>query len=154
VAQALDSLSGPGALAWGIIGRAVFLPVFTSMLLMMLLLLLRVILRKQWLAVSVLFLLLAGGQVLAFDHLWVDLGLGIIMTGVLIFVMLRFGLLALMAVQMTLALTAGLGINFEFGEWSARASLVGIILIAALTGYAFYIALAGRPLFKDAILEE
>ena len=38
--------------------------------------------------------------------------------------------------------------------WYAGISLVGILLIATITFYAFYTSLGGRPVFGGAVLEE
>jgi hypothetical protein len=38
--------------------------------------------------------------------------------------------------------------------WYAGISLTGMLLMAAITFYAFYTSLGGRPIFGSAVLEE
>jgi len=45
-------------------------------------------------------------------------------------------------------------LTFQGSAWYAGISLAGILLIAAVTFYAFYTSLGGRPAFGGAVLEE
>jgi hypothetical protein len=47
-----------------------------------------------------------------------------------------------------------LPLTFQGSAWYTGISLAGILLIAAITLYAFYTSLGGRPVFGSAVLEE
>jgi len=42
----------------------------------------------------------------------------------------------------------------DVSVWFAGRSIVGLILLAVLAGFGFWISLAGRPLFARDLLEE
>jgi uncharacterized membrane protein len=71
-----------------------------------------------------------------------------------VIVMIRFGLLALVASDMVYEILQKFPLTTQGSAWYAGISLAGILLIAALTFYAFYTSLGGRPVFGGAVLEE
>jgi len=105
-------------------------------------------LRRKWLTAAVFFVLTLGcfivstgfGQLGLFD--WVALPL---YAALLVFVLMRFGLLALIA-AFSVAWTLG---NFPFtadsSTWYAGSSLFAMASVLALTAYALCTARAGRP---------
>jgi serine/threonine-protein kinase len=118
--------------------------------------LLRAVLRKEWLAAGAFALIwavamisrqpLEGGGLIA-------AAFGLVWAAALIFVFLRFGLLAL-------AFGNYFGHFLEFplttdsSAWYAGTSLFLLIVLAALAIYGFRIATAGRPLFSGARLDD
>ncbi len=120
---------------------------------------LRIVLRKQWLAAVafvLLFVVLAalsppsGYQGAAIGvHL---LAIGSVMAMLLV-VLLRFGLLALVVMSFFGTVTFDSPIPLDFSSWYVGASLLCLAVAAAVAGYGFHTALAGRPLFRDELLE-
>ena len=149
----LQSLLGPGALASAVIINLAN-ALLSSMMIMMMLLLFRVILRKQWLAVSTFFLLWTSILALGLDHSWVSIWFLLIVHALMLVVLLRYGLLASIAMFTFHLMSWRLVSTLDLSAWYSRGSLVTLLLLTALAAYAFYISLAGRPLFKDAILDE
>jgi Protein kinase domain len=116
--------------------------------------LLRVLLRKQW-AAAVAWVLLPTVLVAAvsrFDPVEV-LG-ALIFFGLAVFVMIRFGLLALVANFMVYSILTTYPLTTQGSAWYAGISLAGILLIAAMAFYGFYTSLGGRSVFGGAVLEE
>ncbi len=116
--------------------------------------LLRVLLRKQW-AAAVAWVLLPTVLVAAvsrFDPVQV-LG-ALIFFGLAVFVMIRFGLLALVANFMVYSILTTYPLTTQGSAWYAGISLAGILLIAAMAFYGFYTSLGGRSVFGGAVLEE
>jgi hypothetical protein len=111
---------------------------------------LRAALRRDWLA--------AGGVVLIYMALnWLanpaspalSALFGGVQTALLVFVMLRFGLVALIASSFALELLIMFPITADFSVWYAGASLFALLSVAAMAAFAFRTSLAGRPLFAD-----
>jgi hypothetical protein len=70
-----------------------------------------------------------------------------------VFILIRFGVLApIVAFSVSLALT-NFPLTTDFSAWYAGSSLFAIASVLALTAYALYTALAGRPLFKAGFLD-
>jgi hypothetical protein len=116
--------------------------------------LLRAMLRKEW-AAAVAWVLLfsvfsaAGSQ---FDP--VALVGVLIFSSLAVFVMIRFGLLALVASLVVSSILSNFPLTTQGSVWYAGISLAGILLIAAMTFYGFYTSLGSRPVFGGAVLEE
>ncbi len=72
---------------------------------------------------------------------------------VVMVVLMRFGLLALAAAFFVSRLFSRFPITLDFSTWYAAGSLLAMLAVIAVAGYAFHTALAGRPLLKDELLE-
>jgi hypothetical protein len=111
---------------------------------------LRVVLRRDWLAagafVSVYMVLNVIGTPAspALGALF-----GVVETALLVFVMLRFGLVALIASSFVYELLLLFPITADFSVWYAGTSLFALLSVAAIAAFAFHSSLAGRPLFGD-----
>jgi hypothetical protein len=111
---------------------------------------LRVLLRKQWAAAIawvVLFTVLASGD----PGGWVS---ALIFSLLAVFVMIRFGLLALVANHVVFSILQQFPLTTQGSAWYAGIGLTGILLIAAMAFYGFYTSLGGRAVFGRTILEE
>ena len=116
--------------------------------------LLRALLRKEWAAAVawvLLFTLLFGGGS-QFDP--AGLVGTLIFSSLAVFVMIRFGLLALVANWMVYNTLENYPLTTQWSAWYAGISLAGILLMAALAFYGFYTSLGSRPVFGGAVLEE
>ena len=126
-------------------------PIFWLALLFVLFLL-RVLLRKQWAAAVAWALLFAVLAPLGNDpDAVVD---ALIFSSLAVFVMIRFGLLALVTNLMIFNILQNFPLTTQGSVWYAGISLAGILIMAAITLYAFYTSLGGRPVFGGAVLEE
>ena len=126
-----------------------FAPFFWFALLFVLLLL-RVLLRKQW-AAAVAWVLLFTVLGSSDPPGWV----GALIFGTLaVFVMTRFGLLALVTNFMVFNILQHFPLTSQGSAWYAGIGLTGILLIAAMAFYGFYTSLGGRPVFGGATLGE
>jgi serine/threonine protein kinase len=115
----------------------------------------RALLRKQWVAAVAFVLLisvLAAGasQYPAFVYT-VDLILNVLT----VFLMIRLGLLAVVAAFVfQLCFLENFPLTTQGSAWYAGISLAGILLMAGVAFYSFYISLGGRPVFGSAVLDE
>jgi len=117
--------------------------------------LLRTLLRKEWVAAvaSVLFLtvLFAAGVT---EFAPAALVFRLIFASVVVFLLIRFGLLVLVANFVVHAALVSFPLTTQESAWYAGISLAGILLMAAIAFYGFYTSLGGRPVFGGAAFEE
>jgi len=118
------------------------------------LVLLRALLRKDSAAAVAFFLLLGvfAGALSGFAPA-VLVG-NLIFSGVAVFLLIRFGLLTMVAHDIFWSVLETFPLTAQGSAWYAGISLAGILLLAAITFSAFYTSLGGRPPFGGAALEE
>lgn len=131
------------------------LSLFISFVLLFVLFFLRVLVRKEWLAAIVCVLLITFFRPPSFDpYSAVTVVSGLIITSLSVFLLLRFGLLAVVASYFFDNIMGSFPLTTQGSAWYAGLSLFGIFLMAAMAFYAFYTSLGGRPIFGGAALEE
>jgi hypothetical protein len=129
-------------------------PVFWTAALFVLFLL-RVLLRKEWAAVIVWVLVYT-----VFRPPTVDLFApvvfvtGLINMSLTVWLMIRFGLLAVVASEVMNNILGSFPFTTQGSAWYSSLSLAGILLTAAIACYGFYTSLGGRAVFGTAVLEE
>ncbi len=117
--------------------------------------LLRALLRKEWAAAIAWVLLFTFLRPPTLElYAPAVLVTGLIMSGLTVFLMIRFGLLAVVASEVFNNLLGSFPLTTQGSVWYASMSLAGILLMAAMAGYVFYTSLGGRPVFGRAVLEE
>ena len=129
---------------------------FISLAFLFILFLLRALLRKEWAAAAafvILFTLFgaAGNRTFGDPVVW---GTTLITNSLLVFLLVRFGLLAFVASGFFNLVLSNFPLTTQGSAWYAGISLAGILLMAAIAFYAFYTSLGGRPAFGGAALEE
>ena len=147
--------SHPGALM-GVTGTiAAFLAivpncVVQALVWFVLIFILRVFLRRDWLAAGAFVLIYMALNTLAnplaptLSALFAGAE-----TALLVFMMLRFGLVALIASSFAYVLLLMFPLTADFSVWYAGASLFALLSAAAISAFALHTSLAGRPLFTD-----
>ena len=115
----------------------------------------RLVVRKQWIAVSVAFVLMSLVQGLQSQQVTV---LGWVASaavwGILIFVIVRFGILAALISFVYANTLLVLPVTTDLGVWYANRAWFGLAVLAVVTGAGVYFALAGRPVFAKALLQD
>ena len=123
---------------------------FSSML-MFLLLLLTIITRRERVGVVLLGLLVTclffGSGILALDAL-----VGVMAAAVTLFVLTRFGMLALVFMEFFLLFFSFYPVTTDFTAWYAGATVFSVVLAVALILYGLKTSLAGQPLFRGSLL--
>jgi hypothetical protein len=116
--------------------------------------LLRALLRQEW-AAAVAWVLLFSVFAGAFSEFSLVALVGaLIFSGLAVFVMIRFGLLALVTNFVVYNILQNYPLTTHGSAWYAGISLTGILLMAALASYGFYTSLGGRPVFGGGVLED
>ena len=143
----------------GSTSNKLIISIVASFAFLFVLVLFRAMLRKQW-AAAVAFVLfftvflsptalLAGGRVAAVTFVF-----GLILNTLTVILIIRLGLLALVASIVFGVCFLGLPLTTQGSAWYSSLSLAGILLMAALALCAFYISLGGRPVFGGLVIEE
>jgi hypothetical protein len=112
------------------------------------LVLLRVIVRRDWLAMTLWCLLVAGPQG---QNLLVEWPLGLLRAVALLVVMLRGGLLALAATLIAMFTMIEMPITVDLSAWYSMRALPVVVVMTALAVYGFHTSLAGKPMFGRAL---
>ena len=114
---------------------------------------LRVLLRRDWLAAAGYVLINVVLHTVAFPTAPVA---GAVFaaaeTMLIVFALLRFGLLALTATAFVYELLILFPITADFSAWYAGASMFAVLTVVAAGAFAFHTSLAGRSLLGDADL--
>lgn len=112
------------------------------------------LLRRAWLGRLLLFLVfLAVGSAAGADPLTTSVK-SAILGAIIIFVLVRFGLLASATLLFTFTLLKIAPLTFDCLEWYAGRSFAVLFTLAALLLRAFYTSLGGKPIFGHALLED
>lgn len=119
--------------------------VFRGVLDLFFLVALRVVLRRWWLAVSVFVVAYGVLETLQGIHpavSWLTLGLGI--TGVTAFVLVRFGLLTYVTALFCYLVLIAAPVSLDLTAWYAETGFFILALVAGLGAFGAWTALAGR----------
>ena len=138
------------------ISNRVILALFISLAFLFVLFLLRALLRKEWAAAIACVLLFTVFYAPANRSHFAPVVLvtGLISLALTVFLLIRFGLLAVVAAGVFNDLLGSFPLTTQGSAWYAGISLAGILLMAAMAFYGFYTSLGGRPVFGGAVLEE
>ena len=143
----LAALTGFGpAVARLLLSFDLVFPVF----LLFLILLARVTLRSQWAALGAITVLWSALIALQSVNLVLDLLIFVPIMVLILYVMMRFGLLAMVGMG-SLTVDAYVA-PVSVSSWYAGPSLLLPLVVIALAAFAFHISLAGRPLFGGGLL--
>src|SRR5207253_3941544 len=112
------------------------------------LLLLSMLLRREWLAVGVVWLVTTIISTLPSDYFVLDFIFSGILSAAILFVLLRYGLLSTIIMYFFITLSVWYPFTTDFSAWYAPNALIALSLGIALVVYGFYISLAGQPIFR------
>jgi hypothetical protein len=139
-----------------VLDRAFVDSIILSLFLLLFFFLLRTMFRRLWLAAAAfilvfsLFMFTSTGfhQLSLFDSVMIPL-----FGALMVFILTRFGVLVLIVAFSVDTALQDFPLTADLSTWYAGSSLFAIASVLALTAYASYTALAGRPLFKTGFLD-
>ncbi|HET6972430.1 MAG TPA: serine/threonine-protein kinase [Pyrinomonadaceae bacterium] len=135
------------------ITQQIFGALFQSFILLFFLLLLYIILRRERLAAVAVWLI--GSVALSLTH---ETPLGVpfscVAVFLLVWVLYRYGLLALVSTIFFLHLVIFFPITSDFTAWYAADFVLALIVSLTIAGFAFYTSLAGQPLFRASLPDD
>ena len=112
----------------------------------------RLLLRKIWLAAPVVILIFMLPN-LSQDTRAISMIVGALLLAVFIFVLYRFGLLALATAVFANNITENLPVTWKFTEWYAAGGRLAILAIVLMALYSFHYSRAGKPIFQGSLLD-
>ncbi len=118
------------------------------------LLLFVVILRRERLALIPLWLLILALSALVTQANLMMVPLVALDAFILVFVLYRYGLLALAFALFVSHLWVFFPVTSDFTAWYATDFTISLVICIALAGYGFYTSLGGQPVFKGGLLRE
>ena len=127
--------------------------VFVALAFFFLFFLARVLLRRDWVAgVAVLTVMIIPA--IFGERPVLDVITGIIVFGMALVILIRFGLLALVVALVLTNVLQAYPITGHFAEWYAEPTILVFVLILALASFGFYTSTAGKPLFGSVSLDD
>jgi serine/threonine-protein kinase len=125
-----------------------------GLLLLFVLLLVYLIVRKEAVTIGVFWLLFFVGLSLAFANSYIEMAYILVVSGLLLFVMMRFGLFAFVMSHFFLLHSEFYPYTTDFSAWYADRAFFALLVSAGLGLYGFYTSLAGQPLFRAGIMRD
>jgi hypothetical protein len=119
----------------------------------MMFLVLRLLLRRTWIAMLLFSALLIVLYTTGTGHPGPYLISLLFWIPLFWFVLFRFGLLPIIFGITVFHLLRFLPLTFDLTAWYGYVTLLTLFVTVGVTVWGFWIALAGRPLFRDEILE-
>jgi serine/threonine-protein kinase len=126
---------------------------FSALAVLFLLLMLRAVLRRDWLANVAFILLFLAGPVLGSEVRLADGAMNLGVWGIVLVVLRKAGLTAVVCAFFTANEIINGPFSADLSAWHTWPLMLNLLIVAALAGFGFSRALAGRPLFKDTLLE-
>jgi serine/threonine-protein kinase len=127
---------------------------FLSLILFFLLFMLVVIVRKEWIALGVMTIVLTAFGVLVSGGNPAMIPANLFGALLLIFLLYRYGLLALCAALFFAHLFVFYPLTSELRAWYATDFVIGAVLCVALAAFACYTSMAGQSIFSGKLLED
>jgi hypothetical protein len=145
-------LLGIRSFAFGIT-QQILASLLQSFILLFFLLLLYIIVRRERVAAVAVWLI--GSVAISLTHDTV-LGVPFAIVGafLVVWVLYRYGLLALISAIFFLHLVIFFPITSDFSAWYAADFVLALIIALTLAGFAFYTSLAGQPLFRGTLPDD
>ena len=112
----------------------------------MVLFLLRLLLRKNWLAVSAFVAILTSTKIFGQSEWWI-VPILVVVYVVFALLLLRYGIVPLIFGMITADCLLNAPLTLNFSAWYIGDSLFSIALMFAIAFYGFRCAVAGRPIF-------
>jgi len=127
---------------------------FQAFIAVFLLLIFVLILRRERFAVLVLWVLMTVIFTLVSEGTWLTIPFTALWAFLTVLTLVRFGLLALVAVVFFSHLVVFYPVTTELTAWYATDFTIALVIAIALAAYGFYISLGGQKLLPGSLLEE
>ena len=109
---------------------------------------LKVLLRKEWIAAIIFIAIFAVPAGLGGTFVKVELPVMILVYGIALLIVIRFGLVPLAIAIFTINMMGGVPFSADLSTWYMTASISALISLLAIAGWGFYHSLGGQPLWK------
>ncbi len=113
----------------------------------------KLIFRKSWIAALVFLIIFLAIAFADPNRTWIGMGVMLLTLAAVVFVLFRYGLLALAMVSVASDVSHWFYFTFHFGEWYGNSSLLAMLAIVAASFIAFRFALGNRKLINEKLLD-
>jgi hypothetical protein len=127
---------------------------FQAFISVFLLLLFVVVLRRERFAVLALWLLLTVVVTLVSEANWMMVPFTALSAFLVVFTLIRYGLLAVISVVFVSHLTVFYPITTELTAWYAIDFTIALVMVVALAAFGFYTSLGGEKILTGKLLED
>jgi predicted Ser/Thr protein kinase len=124
------------------------LSIQSTLLFFLLLLGLKVLLRREWIAGIVFVAIFAVPRGISGSHVAIELPTQIIVYGIALLIVMRFGLLPLAIAIVTINLVANIPVSADLSTWYMTSAIAALLSIVAIAAWGFYHSLGGTPVWK------
>jgi len=104
--------------------------------------------RSEWIAGVLFIAIFVGMRSLQSTHAALDLPTNLMIYGILVLIVLRFGLVPLAVGAFTVDMLGNVPFTSDFSAWYAGTSALTLVSVVALAGWGFYHSLGGEPVWK------
>jgi hypothetical protein len=112
---------------------------------------LKVLLRKEWIAGIALVAIFALPRGLSSTYMAVEIPAQILVYGIAVLIVLRFGFVPLACAVFTINLMANVPFSADLSAWYMTTSILALLSVVALAGWGFYHSLGGEPIWRPEI---
>ena len=116
-----------------------------------LLLSLKVVLRKDWLAAIAFVGIFVTIQSASSSDLALDLPAFVVVYGIAVLIVYRFGLLPLACAIFTINMMGNVPMSSDLSAWFMPASILAVLSVVAMASWGFYHSLGGEPLWRPQV---
>jgi serine/threonine-protein kinase len=152
-APAVNTLIGSGGALAAWVLLVFYQSMMTALSALFILSFFRIIFRKDWIAVSVLVLILAASNAVSGESARMNVLVGTIILLFEYTLLRRFGLTVVVVSMFALLLLSNNSLTFHTFAWYSRSGVVSLAIVAALAAYGFYTASSTHTLFDISRLE-
>lgn len=104
--------------------------------------------HSEWIAAVLFLAFWVGIRSLGTTHPLVDIPELLLIYGVLVVIVMRFGLVPLAVGAFTVDMLANVPFTADLSEWYVPSTLLALLSVLALAGWGFYHSLGGQPIWK------
>jgi hypothetical protein len=112
----------------------------------------RLVLRREWLAITVTVVLLSIQSAFS-DNALLNVTQNVLVIGIALLLLVRFGLLALLVAFSLNNVLQAYPLTGHLTEWYAQPTIVVFTMILALAIFGFYTSTAGKPRLGNISLD-
>jgi hypothetical protein len=117
------------------------------------LVLLRVLVRNRWVAATLFVAIFTLPHLLGSTHLVTDIVVWVTIYGIAAIGVVRFGLIVLGVSSFMANVLLNLPYTLDFSNWYAAQCVFIALIFVAIGAWGVYTSLAGKPLWKDELLD-
>ena len=122
-----------------------------TLMFFLLLLGLKAILRKDWLAATAFVAIYAVPRAIGSSYMAVELPTQIVVYGIAVLIVYRFGLVPLACAIFTINMLASVPLTADTSAWYFTDSALALLSVVAIAGWGFYHSLGGETIWRPEI---